>query len=67
MNDYLEPAETDLLLIKSYFQAINSTNVLKSTVPYKIASHHYDVYNTHKAKVIQQHRTWEIIISMIMQ
>lgn len=56
MFDYLEPAETDLLLIKSYFQAINSINVLKDTVPYKIASHHYNVYNTHKAKIIQQQK-----------
>lgn len=51
LKDYLEPAETDVLLIKSYYQALNSSILLPNTAPYKIAEHHY---NTYKANVSQE-------------
>lgn len=50
LNEYLEPAETDVVLIKSYHQAINSNILLPHSAPYKIAKHHYNVY---KAKKVQ--------------
>ncbi|XP_031621767.1 uncharacterized protein LOC116339840 [Contarinia nasturtii] len=50
LNDYLEPPETDVLLIKSYFQAINSNCLLPNSAPFRIAQHHYNMY---KAKTSQ--------------
>lgn len=50
LNDYLEPPETDVILIKSYFQAINSSVILPNTVPYKIAEHHYNAFKMRKAQ-----------------
>lgn len=50
MADYLEPPETDVVLIKSYFQAINSSLILPNTAPYKIAEFHY---NTLKMRTTQ--------------
>lgn len=44
MADYLEPTETDQVLLKSYYQAIHSKILLPHSVPFRIAEHHVGAY-----------------------
>lgn len=46
LDDYLNPPESDKILLKSYYQAINSHILLPNTIPYKIAEHHVNAYKT---------------------
>lgn len=50
-NDYIQPSESDVILLKSYYQAINSSTLIPNKAPYKIAQHHYNAY---KAKIDQK-------------
>lgn len=47
-GDYVEPPETDVVLVESYYDAINSSILLPDKAPYKIAEHHF---KAHKAKM----------------
>lgn len=41
MNDYLQPVETDISLLKSYESALNNSAILQAgSIPWKIAKHH---------------------------
>lgn len=51
LDDYLNPPETDELLLKSYYQAMNSNLLLANAVPFQIASHHV---RAHKEKLSQK-------------
>lgn len=46
MDDYLDPPECDKILLKSYYQAINSRILLPNTIPYRIAEHHVNAFKT---------------------
>lgn len=48
LEDYLEPVETDRTLLKSYFNALNSNELIPDSLPYRIATHHIEA---HKAKI----------------
>lgn len=40
LSDYIEPPESDEVLLKSYCQAIHSKILLNKSIPFKIAEHH---------------------------
>ncbi|XP_063832823.1 RNA polymerase II-associated protein 1 [Ostrinia nubilalis] len=44
MKDYLYPEETDMSLIKSYFQALSGSLLRPGTIAYRIAQHHVESY-----------------------
>lgn len=43
-DNYLNPEENDISLIKSYNQALNGNLLRKGSVPYLIASHHVEKF-----------------------
>lgn len=40
LDDYLYPVETDVAMLKYYFQAINSVPFAPDSLPRRIAEHH---------------------------
>lgn len=50
IDGYLNPEETEMSLLKSYSQAINSNLLRKGSVPFKIAQHHITQYRAKQSK-----------------
>uniref|UniRef100_A0A1Q3FUP8 Putative rna polymerase ii-associated protein 1 n=1 Tax=Culex tarsalis TaxID=7177 RepID=A0A1Q3FUP8_CULTA len=50
LNQYLEPAETDVTLIKFYSQALHSNLLRPGSIPARIASHHVQAYRAAATK-----------------
>lgn len=44
IKDYLYPEETEMSLIKSYFQALSGYLLRPGTIPHRIAQHHLESY-----------------------
>ncbi|KXJ72313.1 hypothetical protein RP20_CCG018386 [Aedes albopictus] len=44
MEDYLQPVETDVTLLKFYSQALNSNLLRPGSIPARIATHHLQAY-----------------------
>uniref|UniRef100_A0A182SE95 RPAP1/MINIYO-like TPR repeats domain-containing protein n=1 Tax=Anopheles maculatus TaxID=74869 RepID=A0A182SE95_9DIPT len=51
MAQYLEPAESDTVLLRSYGQALNSNLLRPGSIPHRIAHHHLQAYRA-KVKVM---------------
>uniref|UniRef100_A0A182MCV1 RPAP1/MINIYO-like TPR repeats domain-containing protein n=1 Tax=Anopheles culicifacies TaxID=139723 RepID=A0A182MCV1_9DIPT len=51
MAQYLEPAEDDIVLLRSYEQALNSNLLRPGSIPHRIAQHHLQAYRS-KVKVM---------------
>uniref|UniRef100_A0A182VWJ8 RNA polymerase II-associated protein 1 n=1 Tax=Anopheles minimus TaxID=112268 RepID=A0A182VWJ8_9DIPT len=51
MVQYLEPAESDIVLLRSYEQALNSNLLRPGSIPHRIAHHHLQAYRS-KVKVM---------------
>lgn len=45
IDAYLSPCETDVSLLKCYYQAINNNLLRKGSIPYLIAQHHLNKFN----------------------
>ncbi|EAT42274.1 AAEL006184-PA [Aedes aegypti] len=46
MDDYLQPEESDVTLLKFYSQALNSNLLRTGSIPARIAAHHVQAYRT---------------------
>ncbi|XP_041761157.1 RNA polymerase II-associated protein 1 [Anopheles merus] len=53
LEEYLEPAETDIVLLRSYGQALNSNLLRPGSIPHRVANHHVQVYRS-KVKVMPE-------------
>lgn len=52
LDDYLEPAETDRTLLKSYYQALHSNALVPGSLPHRIATHHVEAYRAELGKIV---------------
>ncbi|XP_053670534.1 uncharacterized protein LOC128720859 [Anopheles nili] len=46
LNEYLEPAESDTLLLRSYGQALNSNLLRPGSIPHRVAAHHLQAHRS---------------------
>ncbi|XP_052891202.1 RNA polymerase II-associated protein 1 [Anopheles moucheti] len=53
MVQYLEPAESDIVLLRSYGQALNSNLLRPGSIPHRVAHHHLQAYRS-KVKVMPE-------------
>uniref|UniRef100_A0A182PGT8 RNA polymerase II-associated protein 1 n=1 Tax=Anopheles epiroticus TaxID=199890 RepID=A0A182PGT8_9DIPT len=51
LEQYLEPAESDTVLVRSYGQALNSNLLRPGSIPHRVANHHVQAYRS-KVKVM---------------
>ncbi|XP_053660448.1 RNA polymerase II-associated protein 1 [Anopheles marshallii] len=51
MVQYLEPVESDIVLLRSYGQALNSNLLRPGSIPHRVAHHHLQAYRA-KVKVM---------------
>uniref|UniRef100_A0A182YAE1 RNA polymerase II-associated protein 1 C-terminal domain-containing protein n=1 Tax=Anopheles stephensi TaxID=30069 RepID=A0A182YAE1_ANOST len=52
LAQYLEPVETDSVLLRSYGQTLNSNLLRPGSIPHRIAHHHLQAYRAAKVKVM---------------
>jgi len=52
LEDYLEPAETDKTLMKSYYQALHSNALIPGSLPHRIATHHVEAYIAELGRIV---------------
>uniref|UniRef100_A0A182QYA5 RNA polymerase II-associated protein 1 C-terminal domain-containing protein n=1 Tax=Anopheles farauti TaxID=69004 RepID=A0A182QYA5_9DIPT len=51
LEQYLQPVESDIVLLRSYGQALNSNLLRPGSIPHRVANHHVQAYRS-KVKVM---------------